>query len=125
MKPRLKRLLILANNLEMTLQTILSAPTKWSKTELAANQFRMTHTREKLKLEKIKNQRDAMETHEMVGREVRAAIAKIGVAMPENIPPAEPIKNVEKRLKKAKPKLLLERQDSGLLPHNSSNDLKP
>ena len=29
-----------------------------------------------------------METHEMVGREVRAAIAKIGVAMPENIPAA-------------------------------------
>lgn len=93
-------------------------------TELAANQFRMTHTREKLKLEKVKNQRDAMETHEMVGREVRAAIAKIGVAMPENIPPAEPIKNVEKRLKKAKPKLLLETQDSGLLPPNSSHDLE-
>ena len=93
-------------------------------TELAANQFRMTHTREKLKLEKIKNQRDAMETHEMVGREVRAAIAKIGVAMPENIPPAEPIKNVEKRLKKAKPKLLLDEKDSGLLPHHSSNDLE-
>jgi DNA-damage-inducible protein D len=72
-------------------------------TELAANQFRMTHTREKLKLEKIKNQRDAMETHEMVGREVRAAIAKIGVTMPENIPPAEPIKNVEKRLKNRNP----------------------
>src|SRR5579864_455685 len=64
-------------------------------TELSANQFRMTHTREKLKLEKIKNQRDAMETHEMVGREIRVAIAKIGVAMPENIPAAEPIKNVE------------------------------
>ncbi len=93
-------------------------------TELAANQFRMTHTREKLKLEKIKNQRDAMETHEMVGREVRAAIAKIGVAMPENIPPAEPIKNVEKRLKNAKPKLVLERQDAGLLPHNASHDLE-
>jgi len=93
-------------------------------TELAANQFRMTHTREKLKLEKIKNQRDALETHEMVGREVRAAIAKIGVAMPENIPPAEPIKNVEKRLKKAKPKLLLDEKNSGLLPQNSLNNLK-
>ena len=93
-------------------------------TELAANQFRMTHAREKLKLEKIKNQRDAIETHEMVGREVRAAIAKIGVAMPENIPPAEPIKNVEKRLRKAKPKLLLDEKDSGLLPYNSSNDLE-
>jgi DNA-damage-inducible protein D len=92
-------------------------------TELAANQFRMTHTREKLKLEKIKDQRDAMETHEMVGREVRAAIAKIGLAMPENIPPAEPIKNVEKRLKKDQPKLVLDEIYSGLLPHNSSNGL--
>ncbi len=88
--------------------------------ELAANQFRMTHTREKLKQEKIKNQRDAIETHEMVGREVRAAIAKIGVAMPENISPAEPIKNVEKRLKKTKPKLELEDKDAaGLSPKNS------
>ena len=88
--------------------------------ELAANQFRMTHTREKLKQEKIKNQRDAIETHEMVGREVRAAIAKIGVAMPENVPPAEPIKNVEKRLKKITPKLELEDKDAaGLSPKNS------
>ena len=93
-------------------------------TELAANQFRMTHTREKLKLERIKDQRDAMATHEMVGREVRAAIAKIGVAMPENIPPAEPIKNVEKRLKKTKPKLILDAKDSGLLPENSFDKLE-
>src|SRR5271170_2669523 len=35
-------------------------------TELAANLFRMTQTRDKLKNERIKNQRDAMETHEMV-----------------------------------------------------------
>ncbi|MCX6990399.1 MAG: DNA damage-inducible protein D [Chlamydiae bacterium] len=93
-------------------------------TELAANQFRMTHTREKLKLEKIKNQRDAMETHEMVGREVRAAIAKIGVAMPENISPAEPIKNVEKRLKKTKPQVILDEKHSGLLPANSLKSLE-
>jgi DNA-damage-inducible protein D len=93
-------------------------------TELSANQFRMTHTREKLKLENIKNQRDAMEVHEDVGKEVRAAIAKIGVAMPENIPPAEPIKNVEKRLKKTKSKLLLDEKDSGLLPQNSQSNLE-
>jgi DNA-damage-inducible protein D len=31
---------------------------------------------------------------------VRSAIEEIGGTMPENIPPAEPIKNVEKRLKK-------------------------
>jgi DNA-damage-inducible protein D len=86
-------------------------------TELIANQFRMSQTREKLKQENIKNQKDAIETHEAVGREVRATIAKIRGTLPENIPPAEPIKNVEKRLKKNKPKLELDDKDSaGLLP---------
>jgi DNA-damage-inducible protein D len=92
-------------------------------TELAANQFRMTHTREKLKLEKIKNQKDAIETHEMVGKEVRAAIAKIGVALPENIPPAEPIKNIEKRLKKATPVLELDDKEAmGLISPDPSKE---
>jgi DNA-damage-inducible protein D len=81
---------------------------RMERTELAANQFRMmTQTREKLKREKIKNQRDAIETHEEVGGEVRAAIAKIGGTPPENIPPAEHIKKVEKRLKETKQILVL------------------
>ena len=42
-----------------------------------------------------------------LGKKVRSAIEEIGGTMPENIPPAEPIKNVEKRLKKSKPKLEL------------------
>lgn len=88
-------------------------------TELIANQFRMSQTREKLKRENIKNQRTAMQTHEDVGKEVRSTIAKIGGTLPENIPPAEPIKNVEKRLKKAKPVLELEAKDAlGLIPNN-------
>lgn len=90
---------------------------RMDRTELAANQFRMTQTCEKLKREKIKNQRDAMETHEAVGKEVRKAISKIGGTLPENIPPAEPIKNVEKRIKQAKPILALDMKDSaGLIP---------
>jgi DNA-damage-inducible protein D len=68
-------------------------------TELAANQFRMTQTREKLKRENIKSQREAIQTHEEIGKEVRAAIAKIGGTPLENLPAAEHIKNVEKRLK--------------------------
>lgn len=76
-------------------------------TELIANQFRMSQTREKLKRENIRNQRDAMETHEMVGKKVRSAIEEIGGTLPENIPAAEPIKNVEKRLKKSKSRLEL------------------
>jgi DNA-damage-inducible protein D len=92
-------------------------------TELAANQFRMTQTREKLKRENIKNQRDAMETHEIVGKKVRSAIEEIGGTLPENIPPAEPIKNVEKRLKKAKPILELEDKDAaGLVPQSISSE---
>ena len=59
-------------------------------TELIANQFRMSQTREKLKRENIRNQRDAMKTHEMVGKKVRSTIEEIGGTMPENIPPVYP-----------------------------------
>ncbi len=81
-------------------------------TELAANQFRMTQTREKLKRENIQGQQKAIQTHEQVGKEVRQAIERIGGTMPENIPPAEPIKQVEKRLKQATPKLELDGPDA-------------
>lgn len=46
---------------------------------------------------RVKNQKDAIETHETVGKEVRR---KIDGTMPEDILPAEPIKIVRKRLKK-------------------------
>lgn len=81
-------------------------------TELAANLFRMTQTRDKLKNERIRNQRDAMETHEMVGKRVRSAIEEIGGTLPENIPPAEPIKKVEKRLKTTHSRLTLDPKDT-------------
>jgi len=74
-------------------------------TELAANQFRMTQTRDKLKRDNIRNQRDAIETHEMIGKGVRSLIEEFGGTMPENIPPAEPIKMVKKRIKTARPQL--------------------
>ncbi|HEX3358320.1 MAG TPA: DNA damage-inducible protein D [Tepidisphaeraceae bacterium] len=81
-------------------------------TELAANQFRMTQAREKLAREKIKGQQQAIKTHEQVGREVRAAIQRIGGTMPENIKPAEHIKQVEKRVKSNRPKLELDGKDA-------------
>jgi len=85
-------------------------------TELAANQFRMTQTREKLARDGVGSEQRAIQTHEQVGKEVRAAIERIGGTPPERIPPAEPIKEVEKRLKRAKPKLLLDGPDTnGLL----------
>lgn len=85
-------------------------------TELAANQFRMTQTRDKLARERIRNQRRAIDAHETVGKEVRAAITRIGGTLPEHIPAAEHIKTVEKRVKGSTPKLALENKDAvGLL----------
>ena len=65
---------------------------RMDRTELAANQFRITQTREKLKRENIQNQRDAIEAHKAVGEEVRAAIARIDGTPLEDLPPAEHIK---------------------------------
>jgi DNA-damage-inducible protein D len=85
-------------------------------TELAANQFRMTQTRDKLARENVRTQPGAIRTHETVGREVRDAIRRIGGTLPEDIPPAEHIKQVEKRVKNATPRLALDDRDaSGLL----------
>lgn len=81
-------------------------------TELAANQFRMTQTRDKLSREGINSQQQAIHAHETVGREVRDAIKRIGGTMPEDIPAAEPISAVEKRLKNTPPVLELEEQDA-------------
>ena len=81
-------------------------------TELIANQFRMSQTREKLKRENIRNQRDAMETHEIVGKKVRSAIEEIGGTLPENIPPVEHIKKVKQRLKTSNPLLTLDSKNT-------------
>ena len=82
-------------------------------TELAANQFRMTQTRDKLAREGMRNQSQAIQTHENVGKEVRDAIKRIGGTLPEHIPPAEHIKEVEKRIKTATPKLTLDEREAG------------
>ena len=81
-------------------------------TELAANQFRMTQTRDKLAREKVRDQRIAIKTHENVGKEVRDAIERIGGTPPEHLSPAEHIKVVEKRIKSTSPKLELEDKDA-------------
>ena len=81
-------------------------------TELAANQFRMTQARDKLARAPVKDQQQAIRTHETVEKEVRAAIKRIGGVMPENIPPAEHINEVEKRIKNTRPLLELEDKDA-------------
>jgi len=81
-------------------------------TELAANQFRMTQARDKLAREGIRGEQRAIDAHHKVGREVRAAIAKIGGVMPEDIPADEHIKLVEKRVKATPPRLSLDGLDA-------------
>lgn len=91
-------------------------------TELAANQFRMTQTRDKLAREGIRDQQQAIRAHEQVGKEIRTAIERIGGERPENIPAAEHIKDVEKRIKTATPRLELDERDAGGLLGGQSND---
>ena len=74
-------------------------------TELIANLFRISQTEEKLRKDKIQGADKATKTHYAVGKEVRAAIKKIGGTMPEDLPtPDKSIQQIEKeqmeRLKK-------------------------
>lgn len=68
-------------------------------TELAANLFRATQTEEKLKRENIKSKQQANKAHFDVGKKVRKTIEELGGTMPEDLPPAESIKKVEKAKK--------------------------
>ncbi|MGA6984820.1 MAG: DNA damage-inducible protein D [Terriglobales bacterium] len=68
--------------------------------ELAANEFRITQAEEKLRLESIKGEQAAINTHAEVGRKVRKAIEDIGGTMPEKLPAEPSIKKLA--AKKAK-----------------------
>lgn len=67
-------------------------------TELAANLFRATQTEEKLRKDTIKGKEKANKTHFEVGKKVRQTIEEIGGTMPENLPIADSIKTVQKKL---------------------------
>jgi DNA-damage-inducible protein D len=62
--------------------------------ELAANEFRITQTEEKLRLESTQGEQKAITTHAEVGRKVRKAISDIGGTMPEKLPAAPSIKKL-------------------------------
>ena len=70
--------------------------------ELAANEFRITQTEVKLVRDNIKSERDAMETHKEVGREVRATIRKLNGVMPEDLPAEPSIKKLVSNHKEIK-----------------------
>jgi hypothetical protein len=76
-------------------------------TELAANLFRATQTEEKLRREQITGKGRANQTHREIGAKVRQTIQELGGTMPEDLPAADSIKQLEsqqhKKLKKQKP----------------------
>lgn len=65
---------------------------RMGRTELAANDFRITQAEEKLRRDHIHGQRQAIETHREVGEKVREAIRDIGGTMPEELPVEPSIK---------------------------------
>lgn len=67
--------------------------------ELAANEFRITQTEEVLRSENIRGQKSASDAHFTVGQKVRDAIRRIGGTMPEDLPPEESIKQIERQRK--------------------------
>lgn len=69
------------------------------KTELAANLFRVTQTEEKIRAERIRGQPALERTAEDVGKKVRRTMVEISGKRPEELPPAEDIKEVHKKLK--------------------------
>jgi DNA-damage-inducible protein D len=60
-----------------------------------------------------------MPTLKWIGKEVHAAIERIGGTLPEQIPPAEHIKVVEKRIKNSVPLMKLDEKDGGQLARRS------
>jgi DNA-damage-inducible protein D len=69
------------------------------KTELAANLFRVTQTEEKIRAERTRGQANLENAAESVGRKVRSTMLQISGKPPEQLKPAEDIKEVHKKLK--------------------------
>lgn len=76
--------------------------------ELAANLFRITQAEEKMINDNIQGEKEALKTHNKVGKAVRNTIKKLGGTMPEELPtPKKSLKELEKvkkRLEQSKPK---------------------
>ncbi len=71
------------------------------KEELAANLFRITQTEAKIRKESRRGQQALERTAEEVGRRVRQTMQEISGNQPEELPPAEDIRVVRKKLKSA------------------------
>lgn len=69
--------------------------------ELIANSFRISQTKQKIINEDIKGETNLKKAHNLVGKEVRKTIKKLGGTMPEDFPtPEKSLKEIEKERKK-------------------------
>ena len=81
--------------------------------ELAANLFRITQTESKMQRENIQGADASNAAHFTVGKEVRAAIERVGGTMPEDLPtPEKSISDIEReeirKLRSSPQKLMLD-----------------
>ena len=72
---------------------------RMGKDELAANLFRITQTDAKIKNEQLQGQRILEKVAHDVGQKVRHTMIELSGTAPENLPIAEPIGTVKKKLK--------------------------
>lgn len=94
---------------------------RMGRAELAANEFRITQTEDKLRKEGIIGQSKAMHTHYEVGKTVRKAIEEIGGTMPEDLPPEPSIKPLlDEKKRKSKRQLSASKNEDDETPNQSS-----
>ncbi len=69
--------------------------------ELAANEFRITQTEDKLRRDQVKGEAPAIRTHLEVGEAVRRTIRNLGGTMPEGLPAEPSIKRLTSKQRQA------------------------
>jgi DNA-damage-inducible protein D len=69
--------------------------------ELSANEFQMNMAANAIKNEGIRGEQKAILKNRKIAEDLRAVMVGNGATMPENLPVAEPIKEVQKRIKNA------------------------
>jgi len=62
--------------------------------ELAAHEFRITQTEETLRIQQIKGQQRAIDTHEVVAKKIRQTMKDMGNTLPEDLPAVPSIKKL-------------------------------
>jgi len=96
---------------------------RMGRAELAANDFRITQTEDRLRKEGIIGQTNAMDVHHEVGKKVRKAIEDIGGTMPEDLAPEPSIKPLLGAKNRRKKKVLSQTHEDDTITNTSPQDM--